>query len=598
MRVELPCGPKLRPDAPVLITGRPHGGGQISLDETPAETMIGIGGALFSREFYGFYAERRFSNGAGIENFEPQAPGSVIVVDRTRQRISISTDLAGCFPLYVGTLDDRLVIADRLSELNGDGVEPDWLGAIQYLRKAFTVGTRTLFQGVRRIRPGERCEVVLAGPSLSCSDSGNLWASPIDDIPPRERLGAFCAALRQACDQPEPVRLMMSGGWDSRLLLAACLSVGRARDIRLYFHGDTGSREASVVRRIATDLRLPVDFVEIGPEMFSPDQLASDFAHFESVSFPHWHHVRSLDRDFPRHTMAGIFGEVVGGHYGPPMVQHGWRKLADSLAWVLTPGLMKRGATHREGLQAEAALSLFRQAPYSLPWYMNRDAWYAHFDGSHEAVEADITAEMRRYESRGLRYPHEFIEAFITEHRGAQMIAAQLHSASGEGRFNAPFAHRAPLEIAAATPFGDKALNRLSQAAIRALYPRLLDYPTAATLLKASRPVALLEGSRVLRKSGEALRRASPFQRNPRAGDPIRLSWVRFGQIAASSQAHEVIDSLTLPLWDRVRMHDSLTATTPAMSHAMIDMLMKIKTLDLALGNDSTQGGNPPRTLS
>ena len=521
---------------------------------------------------------------ADPSRFAPQAPGSIICIDRAAGQLTARTDLVGCFPLYLRVLDDRLWIGDRLSELKTDHLEPDWTGAIQYLRKAFTVGSRTLFRGVQRIRPGERLEVALAGLTLNFSDNSDLWVAPEGAATPRARLEEFCVGLRQSCDPGGPIRLMMSGGWDSRLLLAACLS-DRAPDILLYFHGDTKSREANLVRRIATDLHLPLELAEIQPQMFTPERLADDFAHFESVSFPFWHHVRLGRTQPPRQVMAGIFGEVAGGHYGPPTVLHGWRKALGSLTWLMVPELGTKGNPHQGGLPA--ALRLYRQTPYPLPWYMDRDAWHAHFAESHLAVEADIADELKRYERRGLRYPQEFVEAFITEHRGAQVIAAQLHSASSDGGFSAPFAHRAPLQIAAATPFGAKAFNRLSQAAIRVLYPRLLNYPMAATLCNASQRIPLLEASRILRKAGETIRRSRSLRGRNGGDDPVRLSWVRFGHITATRVFHDVVDSLSLSIWDKDRMHKTLASVTAEQSHPMTDMLMKITTLDLALKSDS-----------
>ena len=583
MRVELTSGPHRNPNERPRLTGRAQGGAKVRLRETASQTLIAIGCNAFVNEFESRFGAENQHFGTAPSSFTAEAPGTIIQIDRVEGKVTVRTDLVGCFPLYLRVLDDRLWVADRLSELKADNLQPDWTGAIQYLRKAFTVGSRTLFRGVRRIRPGERFEVSLASPTLNFSDESDLWAAPERVANPQVRLEEFCEALRLSCDPGRPIRLMMSGGWDSRLLLAACLSA-HAADVHLYFHGDTASREANLVRRIATDLRLPLELVEIQPEMFTPERLADDFGHFESVSFPYWHHVRSLEPESPRHVMAGIFGEVAGGHYGPPTVLHGWRKLLGSLAWLAAPALITRKTGGHNGMSA--ALGLYRQTPYPLPWYMDRDAWHAHFAASHAAVEADIGDAMQRYERRGLRYPHEFVEAFTTEHRGAQFIAAQLHSASTDGGFSAPFAHGAPLGIAASTPFGAKAFNRLSQAAIRVMHPQLLDYPMAATLSKASQPIAIQEGSRTLRKVGESIRRRKPFRGRNGKDMSARLSWVRFGHIAATRVFHDVVDSLSLPIWDQGRMHDSLASTTPEQSHPMADMLMKIKTLDLALESD------------
>lgn len=566
------------PGLTASVHGRAKGGGIDYIDDSEHQLVIGIGTAGYRIEIERLMARSPSAPIADIVGWDTEAPGSLIAIDKRQFAVHVRIDLLGCFPIFVRRFTDEIRLSDQVSELSSGSEDVNPAGVTEYLRFGFCVGNGTPFKNVRRIRPGEYARLLMEDGAEHFEDRSTLWANR-DAIPATRALEAFCDGLKNATRLNEPARLMMSGGWDSRLLLAASLASGGDTKPALYFHGDTESREAGLVRRIQASESLEAQFVEIVPRMFDPDLLAQHFAHFESVSFPFWHAARESGTERVATVMAGIFGEVVGGHYGPPMAVSGRRKLTESLAWLIAPALAGRQAREADGLAR--ACEIYRQRPYIAAWYMHRDAWHDLFSSVHLDVETRIHASLDRYRSRGVVPAHALIEAFITEHRGSQFIAAQLHSAARPGAFLAPFANRSLIEIAAAIPFQGKAFNRFSQAAVGRLWPPLLQFPLAATLSNANRPIFVLEASRALRKLYEAARRSSPMTRLHRSTSEPHLSWVNFSAVTKSGILHAAVDSLVLPYWDKPRLHDAVENVTADRAHPLTDMILKINTLDL-----------------
>jgi hypothetical protein len=564
------------PDSHLELSGSPKGGSVQFLHKTPDGIVVVLGTTSFREEFKFRIASADSASSDEIASWSLHAPGSLICYSRLSGEMRVSVDCLGCFPIFFKILStNRIWLSDQITELATADESIDPVGITEYLRFGYSIGDRTLFPNVHRIRPGEIAVFSLDGSMPRLRDNSTLWAlpAPFED---GVTVDSFCERIVSAVSLDRPGILMMSGGWDSRLLLAAAMAADLPKRPTLYFHGDTSSREASIVGELQAAVGLEARMVEIRPDMFTPARLATNFDHYESLSFPHWHSVRVQPEAAKSVIMAGIFGEVIGGHYGPPMLASGVSKVVQSLRWILFRRFPDLG---REGVpQFAQARKLLKQDAYPHPWYMRREAWNDEYQDIHVLIEADIEKELSRFSKRGITEAHTLLEAFLSENRASQYIAAQLHSAAQSGGFSAPFAHRPVIEMASAIPFGAKAFNSFTQMAIRKLCPALLAFPTAATLCNASRPIYLLEATRALRKATGMVPRKRPSRTSA-----TRLSWVNFSEVASSGVLEQVASSLFHPMWDKPAMLSRIRTCPASEAHPVTDMLLKIKTLDMAV---------------
>lgn len=168
---------------------------------------------------------------------------ALALLDRQEQTLTLARDPLGVKPLYLWTGRDRgeplaIAASEIPAILAHPSVtpEPDLQGVSAYLTTIRTVTReRTLFRGVRAIRPGQVITLDLRSPTLA-ETARDLWeelAAPIDPAPPMRELLAKSVALHLRSDVPTCA--LLSGGLDSSAITA--LARTHADELHTYCAG-------------------------------------------------------------------------------------------------------------------------------------------------------------------------------------------------------------------------------------------------------------------------------------------------------------------------------------------------------------------------
>lgn len=174
------------------------------------------------------------------------------------------SDQAGLHQLFRGAagqpvLSNRAsLVAACLGDEAPDPAAQAWLAAIGY-----RVGTATAFASVSQIGQGSRLIIDAAGAReqgdpLRALGLGSLrgWsAAHVDDL--ERGIAQACAAIGLGIPGEGPVDLPITGGKDSRVILALCLSMGLRDRLRLFTRGYEGHPDVITSRLIAEALGLP-----------------------------------------------------------------------------------------------------------------------------------------------------------------------------------------------------------------------------------------------------------------------------------------------------------------------------------------------------
>ena len=151
------------------------------------------------------------------------ARGNVAMVDRNAGHLLLAADWLSCYPLYYATVDGTLLFSSHLRPL-ADAIDApdDPVGVFQFLRQNWCLNGRTLFRGVSRLLAGQVLQQRRQDRHPRISETSALWAEQdendeCDTATVWARLTEACSALPAS----DTVALMLSGGWDSRVLLAA-----------------------------------------------------------------------------------------------------------------------------------------------------------------------------------------------------------------------------------------------------------------------------------------------------------------------------------------------------------------------------------------
>lgn len=198
-------------------------------------------------------------------------------LDRDRNRLLLARDPLGIKPLYVwrgpaAGGGEEVVFASEIPAILAHPsvrARPDWAALSAYLTTIrTTVGGRTMFDGVRTLRPGEWVELDLSGPRIR--ERGG-----VEEIPAHTSAAAWSDAeavlavgnvlresVRRHLRSDVPLCALLSGGLDSTIVCAAALEhVGSLRTLC------AGAQDSEAAASGVEELVLPTG----ATEPISPD---------------------------------------------------------------------------------------------------------------------------------------------------------------------------------------------------------------------------------------------------------------------------------------------------------------------------------------
>lgn len=205
--------------------------------------------------------------------------------DASEQRLVLARDPMGIKPLHYATAwcggAPEIVFASEAQAVASHprvGASPDLAGISVYLSTIRTVlGDRTLFAGVKSLRPGEVLEFDLGGGALRresriiampAAETGDEASRALGDAESRVREVVSCS-IRAHLRSDAPLCLMLSGGLDSTIIAAVA---GRHHaDLRSYCSGaacDEGTGDSWHARLVAAGLGLRHTDAPVSAGMF------------------------------------------------------------------------------------------------------------------------------------------------------------------------------------------------------------------------------------------------------------------------------------------------------------------------------------------
>lgn len=541
--------------------------------------LLGLDGEL------SFYREEAFAEELedpshwtdGVLDPQVASIGVAVLVDPERHTVHAAVDASGTLPLYYAIHDGGLLLSSLCRPVGRAlGQKRDDLAALEFLRNAYFVGPKTIFAGVRRLLPGQALRYEL-GVGLRLIERSRAWVDTAT-ITKEEAAEEAWTRLGRAMERGLTLSdsaLMMSGGWDSRTLLGRANSSDR--ELFCYSHGDRKSRELRIVRKLCGAADQPYQLEPIDDRILDPDRLVQGFERMESVSFPHWLRAGELlgERGITCVT-AGVFGEILGGHYGPSM-------LAGSRGKILSVAASILGLEPTDDGRCTASEHL-ATPDFGHHWYLD-PAFEASIEEPRQQLDAAVDEAIQRLRARGVRDQVALVEAFVSEHRGAQYINTQLRSCRAFTDISVPFAGGEVFTFSTRVPLKAKIHNTVNRRMLARHAPYLLRQPMAATLVPAGAPLLLQEGSRLVRGVYQSGRLALNGISGGRVS-PAHLGWMNFDFLRNSQALHVLVDDLRSDIWDREGIRkriNGLPQEEAQMVHPLFDQFAKIYTVDLLL---------------
>lgn len=468
--------------------------------------------------------------------------------------------------------------SDSLHAFSGHDV--DWVSFYQFLSFGYVYAPHSLFEGIARLSANTGLKIIFYDeePNVSKFALKNFWNPSVGGR--QTNIDDLIDIFREEAKGFGSTQLMMSGGWDSRLLLAVLAE----KEPLLYTHGDLRSREIAIVRDIALTCGLPLVEKDFSKEHLSKDIFEGYLRDVESAMFTHWNEAGVYAEQNQLAMTAGTFGEVLGGHYGTLNTLPGKKKYASLLMHMIGAGSMLDNAFHLH--DQGTVLNYLKMSNYSAFWFLN--ARLMPNLCSKNLVEQSnerLSALFKTYEDQGMTDAQSMFERFYTEHRGGQYINRQLTNAAKINNFRNIFTNRNLLEASSSLPFSSRAHNKINKEIIKKINPKLLNFPMAATLANARRPLLIQEGSRGLRKLIERNSSlGSVYRKLSRYGDRS-FGWNDFGEIVDKEWFEKLTPLLSEKLWNRGKLIEALQSNKKSNTYPLFDMISKAITLDYLITN-------------
>lgn len=191
-------------------------------------------------------------------------PFAIAIRDRREDKVVVVNDRLGQHPLYYARVGDGVVFGSGVRALLADPAVPrsvDRVAIAQFLTFDHALHDRTLLTAVRLL-PQASMLVWAAGRF----DIRQYWklqfASPVTFRPETEYVDALIHLLKQAMRRQVqhdnlPSGFLLSGGLDSRLLLALTCETSARNRISTFTWGVPGCEDAAYASEVSRKLRIP-----------------------------------------------------------------------------------------------------------------------------------------------------------------------------------------------------------------------------------------------------------------------------------------------------------------------------------------------------
>jgi len=253
---------EIRTDTHALLASgsiHPHGGSLCQTDDG----FVAVAGTLFYRGQFGARALK-----ALLSDFRSPFDGWGDVVGQFAAvvlkggRFHVFGDPLGIFNVFESA-DGRFVSTSFLTMAAVlERLRIDRQSVFEFVFTAGVLGDATPFQEVRRLPAG--CQLTLGAARREHTSTPWRW-SALPGVAIEDQVDLQACALHRLAETVSNafgsrVRAPLSGGFDSRLVLAAFRSAG-ARP-HLYVYGDGGSADVRIAREVADGERFSIDHID------------------------------------------------------------------------------------------------------------------------------------------------------------------------------------------------------------------------------------------------------------------------------------------------------------------------------------------------
>ncbi len=218
---------------------------------------------------------------------------SALFWDRNARKLVIVTDILGMQPLYMARCQGMLLLASEIkaiaaSELIDLEIDPAAWGA--FVTFGHFIANRTSLKQVQRVAPGS---IIIYDPDNDIIEEKAYWQWPspqprmsLSDVDSAALIDSIERDIKAYLTYHQPGTILLSGGLDSRLILAILSKIGVKPNAVVLDHEDEFlGADGIYAEWVAKKVGVPVKRILSNPNFFSSRQYR-DYLEFNEVATP------------------------------------------------------------------------------------------------------------------------------------------------------------------------------------------------------------------------------------------------------------------------------------------------------------------------
>lgn len=332
--------------------------------------------------------------------------------------------------LYYAVKDGTVYLANtdkKVSELISDSPDLDFAGVYQRLIFGSTFGPRTRYKDVFVLEPGS---------TVSINSGGNIERKKLYYQHMNIKLDDIWEALGEEIRKIEndKIGIMLSAGYDSRVLLAACLDQKRQIDMA-YTHGLIGSTELNIAYELAkTAGARAVVQMDAGSKMFgSAEEIHDLFSDIGILYQVFWRLAGEIFAAEGITPICGVQAEILNGQYMNGLV---WGSLTRLRKYLIG----KRGYSKYIDSSKSFSEFVMNSVNTNILSFIKPDLKKI-FEEGKEVTKNDLILLAESYQSVCRNWT-DIVIRFLSDHDGSKLMVQQARMLRKYCPISAPFTSR------------------------------------------------------------------------------------------------------------------------------------------------------------
>ena len=435
---------------------------------------------------------------------------NLCILEKNSGNIWLTSDPSAILPLYYCLKEGNLYYCSHLhimaAVLNST---PDYQGVAQRSYMGFTLGSRTLYDGIMRLNPGETIIFSKGKSAISSQYNSVYYSAYIHDNNVEEQLFAgLSSSFREMSKLYDTVGLMLSEGADSRFLGGIARKEGL--NIKSYTHITPGAGGEKIVEKVAGMLGSDHHFQSIiNGYSTSKEHLEEQLLLTDNLSYPFWmlgsDYFRQINSDYPVIIGSSLDCILDGNIFYKPAKKKRQAVIQRySEIFKQNTGLLKH--EYIERLSAELIKCLYvNLSNYQVKSVASQFQPEISLSITEElqCLKGHISSEMNRLSASGSSLPSLQLQRYILENRDRKLFFGQPLTIRKHNRIYIPSFEYNFLSKASAIRPVHKLHHKLYLSMLRTFLPEQLKIKSGTYGIAPRNPRIILETSRFIHKCKE-----------------------------------------------------------------------------------------------